>query len=79
MPYIKQKYREEVHRYGANNSGDLNFMITSLCTIYLKQHKYDYATMNEIIGALECAKHEFYRRIIVPYEDKKIKENGDVY
>ena len=30
-------------------------------------------------GALECAKLEFARRIVAPYEDAKIKENGDVY
>lgn len=25
-----------------------------------------------------CAKQEFYRRVLSPYEDKKIKENGDI-
>ena len=38
-----------------------------------------YATINDIIGALEGAKMEFYRRVVAPYEDEKIKENGDVY
>jgi len=38
-----------------------------------------YQTINDIIGALEGAKMEFYRRVVVPYEDKKIKDNGDVY
>ena len=32
-----------------------------------------------ILGAVECAKLELYRRAVVPYEKKKIKENGDVY
>lgn len=31
------------------------------------------------MGAVEGAKTEFYRRIAVPYEEKKIRENGDVY
>jgi len=31
------------------------------------------------MGALEGAKLEFYRRVVVPYEEKKMKENGDVY
>jgi hypothetical protein len=35
--------------------------------------------MNEIVGALECCKQEFIRRKLNPYEDKKIKENSDVY
>ena len=29
--------------------------------------------------ALEGAKLEFYRRIVAPYEELKIKENGEVY
>ena len=32
---------------------------------------------SRVIADLECAKLEFYRRIIGPYEDVKIKENGD--
>jgi hypothetical protein len=31
------------------------------------------------VGALEQAKDEFRRRVVHPYEDLKIKENGDVY
>lgn len=30
-------------------------------------------------GVLRCAQLEFYRRVLVPYEDKKRKQNGDVY
>jgi hypothetical protein len=39
----------------------------------------NYKHINEIIGVLECAKQEFYRRVAAPYEDTKIQENGDVY
>lgn len=39
--------------------------------------KYD--TINDILGALEGSKLEFYRRIAVPYENVKLAENGDVY
>lgn len=35
--------------------------------------------VNSGIGALEAAKLEFYRRVVAPYEDKKIFDNGDVY
>lgn len=30
-------------------------------------------------GVLRCAQLEFYRRVLAPYEDKKRKQNGDVY
>jgi hypothetical protein len=32
-----------------------------------------------LVGVLECAKQELYRRILIPYEDAKIELNGDVY
>ena len=38
-----------------------------------------YSEINSVIGVLECAKMELYRRIAAPYEDKKCEENGDVY
>ena len=40
---------------------------------------FDIKNLNAIIGALECAKLELYRRVAAPYEDDKIIENGDVY
>jgi len=33
----------------------------------------------DVLGALEGAKQEFYRRKVVQYEENKIAENGDVY
>ena len=58
--------------------GDLNYLITSLLNVYLKKKGEKYQTYNDIIGVLECAKIEYYRKHISPYENKKIKENGDV-
>ncbi len=37
------------------------------------------ADFNALIGVLESAKLELYRRMIAPYEDVKMKENGDCY
>ena len=61
------------------NAGELNYRITQLIDAYILSHKKDYATMNEIVGALECAKLELYRRIMAPYEDTKMHVHGDVY
>ena len=59
--------------------GDLNYMLTKVCKSYLKkQLNVNYQAYNDVIGALECCKLEMYRRSIAPYEDDKIKENGDV-
>lgn len=59
--------------------GDLNFMITVAVNAYIAGHNLSYTTINDVVGVLECAKLEMYRRLAAPYEDKKIVENGDVY
>lgn len=81
MPYIKEEKRFELEPSDIfpETAGELNFSITKLCQWYLDQSGKKYDDYNEIIGVLECVKQEFYRRAVVPYEDKKIKENGDVY
>ena len=45
----------------------------------MRKKQKRYSTFNDIIGALECAKIEFYDRIVRGYEDKAIKRNGDIY
>lgn len=84
MPYIKDELKDRniilAHlRLGKLTPGELNFYFTDLITNYLSSNGKSYQSINDIIGALEGAKQEFYRRIVVPYEDQKIKENGDVY
>jgi len=81
MPYIKQADRVEISSGVrlAKTPGELNFRLTSIANGYLAARGPSYATFNEVIGALECAKLEMYRRMIAPYEDRKMIENGDVY
>jgi hypothetical protein len=62
-----------------DNVGELNYLLTELCIAYFRIHGARYQQINDVIGALECCKQEFYRRVAAPYEDEKIKENGDVY
>ena len=59
--------------------GGLNYLLTVVIREYLISKGTNYATVNDILGALSGAKSEFYRRVAAPYEDKKILENGDVY
>ena len=61
-----------------NFAGDLNYAICRIADGLLADKK-NYARINEIIGTLECAKLEIYRRLAAPYEDKKVTENGDVF
>jgi len=81
MPYINQDRRDAIQS-GENpqNAGELNYAITIIVDQYLKDKGgIRYAHLNEVVGAMECAKLELYRRLAAPYEDQKISEAGDVY
>ena len=81
MPYIKQERRNALAASEEpQNAGELNYAITMIVDRYLQSKGgIRYAHLNEVIGAMDCAKMELYRRLAVPYEDQKIKESGDVY
>jgi GTP cyclohydrolase II len=78
MPYIEKQYRREAQQTPLT-VGELNYAITSVILSYLDITPMSYSTINDIIGALEGAKLEFYRRVAVPYEELKKEQNGDVY
>ena len=59
--------------------GDLNYLITRMILRYQEQRGLSYKTINDIVGALEGAKQEYYRRVAIPYENIKIAQNGDAY
>jgi len=79
MPYINKDSRPRAIVEGPVSSGELNYIFTRAINSYLRYHTSNYQTFNDILGALEGCKLEFNRRIVIPYEDEKIKENGDVY
>jgi hypothetical protein len=60
-------------------AGDLNFMISLMAKAYIDAKGLRYEHLNAVVGALDSCKAEFQRRVVAPYEDRKITENGDVY
>ena len=80
MPYILRSRRVKLdgNRDLPRNAGELNYVITNIISEYYQQEG-GYSSINDVLGALEGAKLEFYRRVAAPYEDTKIQENGDVY
>lgn len=79
MPYIKEDRRDALlYDDVPQNPGELNYAFTTIAEHYWATHG-NYQGINDILGALEGAKLEFYRRIAVPYENEKMKLNGDVY
>lgn len=79
MPYITQERRLAIG-LGDNprTAGELNFAFTVLIRAYFDKY-HNYQGINDIVGALEGAKLEFYRRQVAEYENVKIAENGDAY
>ena len=86
MPYIKQEKREKLdlavenlrQALGENyDIGDVNYCASKLIW-NLFEEKPNYSKANELVGVLECIKQEFVRRKVNPYEETKIKENGDL-
>lgn len=87
MPYIKEERRNQLNpcieelsirlRIMTWTAGDLNYCLYRLMKI-LFTARTSYQTANDFRGALGNTWDEFYRRVAVPYERKKIKENGDV-
>lgn len=91
MPYIKQDRREvfdpEIgvlvdkltnHSNTEPASGEVNYVISKLLVGILRKRGTSYGLANLLHGALVCVQLEFYRRWVAPYEDIKIKENGDI-
>jgi len=77
MPYLTQERKDVIST--PEVSGELNYMVTKLVIDYMRNNGISYQTCNDIVGALDNAKDEFRRRVQHPYENIKIKENGDVY
>lgn len=78
MPYIDLEKRLGA-MMSPESAGELNYKITCIIKEYIEEKGEKYQTYNDIMGVLEGAKLELYRRKIGAYEDIKIKDNGDVY
>lgn len=87
MPYIKPDQRpplDEVVRAlpRIGSPGELNYLLTRILIKYIKDKnvigEVTYTNCNEAVGVLGCVGLELYRRVVAPYEDEKIIENGDL-
>ncbi len=89
MPYIKTDLRSRIDIHLNDliynlkyldwgiKEGCVNYTISRILNALAKE-EMSYARLNSLIGAIEAAKLEFYRRTAVPYENSKIAENGDI-
>ena len=84
MPYIKdeekKKFTKFIHNLTTyiNSKGDLNYVICEIVGRYIAQTGVSYTKMSEKIDTVHDAETELRRRLLDPYEDQKIIDNGDV-
>lgn len=82
MPYVKQEQRErlddiveDMASAAVKVNGDLNYVLYAYCKRYVIP---SYNNYKNFCGELRQCATEIERRILAPYEDTKIIENGDV-
>lgn len=84
MPYVKMNDRKRLSgaiNWNAlipGNAGELNYVFSLLAGDYVRRKGLKYNVLAEVQAALHGALAEFDRRIVGPYEDTKIQENGDI-
>ena len=60
----------------SNYLGRINYCFSRI--IYCVMRDVSYRNIAMVTGVLENIKQEYYRRIAEPYEDIKIRQNGDI-
>ena len=84
MPYINAERRKifdsQLKKCAENieSEGELNYCLYRLACLLIDRTGESYAKLAMCSSAMEHAKMEWYRRRLAPYEDEKIKENGDI-
>ena len=90
MPYIKKEDRARFEQLVSDfsalcaaqrpNAGEMNYLITRLILEWMGDPQtWNYEKINTVSGFMTEALAEFRRRVVGPYENRKIEENGDVY
>lgn len=91
MPYLLEKDQNNIKCHGLIEledyysqlkaeefAGALNYLNFVLIKKWIKEHGKKYWIFALFIGTLVCCILEVYRRLVAPYEDSKIADNGDV-
>lgn len=82
MPYVKQERRADLNKVVIAMSeakvvadGDLNYILFRFAKYHISP---GYNNYKNFLGELNEAAEEIRRRLLAPWEDMKIEENGDV-
>ena len=81
MPYIPESRREfiKITAPYPMTKGELAYVITRAVSLYLDGHGIKFDTLADVEGVLQSVSKEVYRRLTVPHEEERRRENGDVF
>ena len=80
MPYITFDRLNDIDEGSpAIVPGELNYLVSELAVKYVETKGLSYQTLNDVSGALTEALAEFRRRVVVPYEENKLRTGVDPY
>jgi hypothetical protein len=90
MPYITQEERKTINPelkkflmfMGHMTPGQFVYVMYSMGLWQVakggvEKVPIDWTKCNEVMGNFDCVAKEFYRKIVGPYEEQAIKQNGD--
>ena len=83
MPYIKQSKRKKYERVLKNileidNKGDLEFCVSYLMKIFMKNRDFRYSTLHDCTYAVQHCADEFRRLNLDKREDEAREKNGEI-
>lgn len=72
LDFLVENLHDELVHY---RPGRLNYVLFALCRRHVPE---SYTDIRNFLAEIHEAECEIRRRILAPYEDQKIQENGDV-
>lgn len=88
MPYIVKEMRTMIDQRATNvlslvgqlYPGELSYLLTQVVLHWINvDPRPDYARLASVSGVLTETLAELRRRVIVPYEEARRQQNGDVF
>jgi hypothetical protein len=90
MPYLTEDDRAKIDEHingllevlletNVSVPGGLNYAICRVADGVTAAKGESYSIYNTLLGSVEAAKLEIYRRLVAPYEDEKCNSNGEVF
>ncbi len=82
MPYLDHRRKADLDsgRVQATQPGDLTYVLTRECVRFVNcRGDVRFLDLAMVLGCIGATLLEFYRRVVVPYEKNKCRDNGDVY